>query len=101
MLNLDADQRPEDIIPVAQLTIVGQACLKRAEVSARARAKAGASLPAGIQARDGNDKPICYAYNRCQRCVQEPCQMAHACWWCLAEDHAGKNCPNKPAGATD
>ena len=65
ILNLDADTNPEDMIPIAQLTIVGQACLKRAEVETEAAAQRAVNhLPPQLSildhaaARDAYEKVV-------------------------------------------
>ena len=40
------------------------------------------------------NKPLCYAFSRKEKCVQEPCAFGHVCWWCLDPSHAGNDCPN-------
>ena len=54
----------------------------------------GSGIPRGIKSKDANGGGICFAYNKKERCVQEPCNFTHACWWCLSADHAGQDCPN-------
>ena len=63
--------------------------------------KGKVALPKGIKVRTAENKPVCYAYNKGEACVQSPCTMAHVCWFCHAEHvggigaTAGKNCPRR------
>ena len=52
-------------------------------------------VPPGAHRTDPTDgKPLCYAFSRKEKCVQEPCNFKHVCWWCLDATHAGNDCPN-------
>ena len=42
----------------------------------------GQNLPKGAYARTADDKQVCFAHNRGEKCVQEPCPYEHICWFC-------------------
>jgi hypothetical protein len=61
----------------------------------KGKGKGKEPLPAGINHRTTDtDKPICYGFNRCEKCVQKPCTFEHVCWWCGGSHpgKAGENC---------
>ena len=62
-----------------------------------AKGKGKGGLPKGASAKTQDNRSICFAYNRCEKCVQTPCSFVHCCWFC-GGDHAGNSnqCPKKP-----
>ena len=54
----------------------------------------GKGIPKGTKNQTADGKRICWAYNKCEKCVQEPCLFEHFCWWCLGK-HPGKICPGQ------
>ena len=58
------------------------------------KGKKGGGLPKGAVAKAGDNKNMCFAYNRCEECVQTPCSFVHCCWLC-GGDHQGNRCPKK------
>ena len=58
--------------------------------------KGKGGLPKGASAKTADDRSICFAYNRCEKCVQTPCTFVHCCWFC-GGDHPGNSnkCPKK------
>ena len=58
--------------------------------------KGKGGLPKGASAKTGDNRSICFAYNRCEKCVQTPCSFVHCCWFC-GGDHPGNlnQCPKK------
>ena len=46
-------------------------------------------IPKGIKFKNDDKIGLCFAYNKKEKCVQEPCNFAHECWWCLATTHPG------------
>ena len=54
----------------------------------------GKGIPRGTKNQTADGKRIFWAYNHCEKCVQEPCIFEHVCWWCLGK-HPGKNCPGQ------
>ena len=56
------------------------------------KGKAGGGLPKGAVAKTGDYKYICFAFNKCEECVQTPCSFVHCCWFC-GGDHQGNRCP--------
>ena len=58
------------------------------------KGKKGGGLPKGAVAKTGDNKNMCFAYNRCEECVQTPCSFVHCCWFC-GGDHQGNRCPKK------
>ena len=63
--------------------------------AAKGAAVPAGAVPQGVYRKDpSDDKPLCYAFSRKEKCVQDPCNFKHVCWWCLDPSHAGNDCPN-------
>ena len=58
------------------------------------KGKKGGGLPKGAVAKTGDNKNICFAYNKCEECVQTPCSFVHCCWFCRG-DQQGNRCPKR------
>ena len=62
----------------------------------KAAGKGGKKRQDGSKAQTPDRQPICFGYNRSPPDCSGGCGLVHACWFCMATDHAGPQCPNKP-----
>ena len=67
--------------------------LKDAPRADKGKGKGKGKLPKGIKTKTEDGKMVCYAYNKGEVCVQNPCGFAHVCWWCHGNHKGGfKKC---------
>ena len=66
----------------------------------KGKGKGKNKLPPGAWDKTAGNKLICFAWNRCEECVEldsnDKCRFENMCWFCGDTTHRGNNCPNKP-----
>ena len=62
-------------------------------IADKGKGKGKGKLPKGIKTKTDDGKMVCYAFNKGELCVQNPCNFAHKCWWCHGNHKGGfKKC---------